>query len=97
MSEVDFFAVQQDFGKNIYIASLIETLNNIGDVLNVTDLKFFNKVGGGQYSVNTPTMPYSDSTTKQLDTSTYQTIFVDYDEVFEIKFPNKDIKINFVF
>lgn len=93
----DFFAVQQDFGKNIYIASLIETLNNIGDVLNVTDLKFFNKVGGGQYSVNTPTMPYLDSTTKQLDTSTYQTIFVDYDEVFEIKFPNKDIKINFVF
>lgn len=93
----EFFAVQQDFGNNMYLSSLIESLNNIGDVLNVTDLKFFNKVGGTQYSLNTPTMPYSDSTTKQLDISTYQTIFVDYDEIFEIKFPSKDIKINFVF
>ena len=78
------------------MASLIESLNNIGNVLNVTQIKIFNKVGGN-YSVNQTTMPFIDASTKQIDTSAHQTIFVAYDEIYEIKNPNVDIKINFVF
>jgi len=92
----DFFNEQMYFGNNIYMASLIESLNNIGNVLNVTQIKIFNKVGGN-YSVNQTTMPFIDASTKQIDTSAHQTIFVAYDEIYEIKNPNVDIKINFVF
>lgn len=92
----DFFNEQMYFGNNIYMASLIESLNNIGNVLNVTQIKIFNKVGGN-YSVNQTTMPFIDAATKQIDTSAHQTIFVAYDEIYEIKNPNVDIKINFVF
>lgn len=92
----DFFNEQMYFGNNIYMASLIESLNNIGNVLNVTQIKIFNKVGGN-YSVNQTTMPFIDVSTKQIDTSVHQTIFVAYDEIYEIKNPNVDIKINFVF
>lgn len=93
----NFFELEKDFGKNIYLSSLIESLNNIGSVYNVTDIKIFNKVGMGKYSLNQTTMPYIDSTTKQIDLSQHQTLFVEYDEIYEIKFPNEDIKINFVF
>lgn len=92
----DFFNSQMYFGNNIYLASLIESLNNIGNVLNVTQIKIFNKVGGN-YSVNQTTMPFLDATTKQIDLSAHQTLFVNYDEIYEIKNPNVDIKINFVF
>jgi hypothetical protein len=92
----NYFSTQNYFGNNIYLASLIESLNNIGDVFNVTQIKFYNKVGGN-YSLNQTTMPYVDDVTKEIDVSNHQTIFVEYDEIYEIKYPNSDIKINFVF
>lgn len=92
----NYFTSQNYFGNNIYISNLIESLNNIGNVFNVTQIKFYNKVGGN-YSVNQTTMPFKDDATKEIDISNHQTIFVDYDEIYEIKYPNNDIKINFVF
>lgn len=92
----NYFSTQNYFGNNIYLANLIESLNNIGDVYNVTQIKFFNKVGGN-YSSNQTTMPFVDNTTKEINISTHQTLFVEYDEIYEIKYPNSDIKINFVF
>lgn len=92
----EYFNSQKIFGNNIYLSSLIETLNNIGNVFNVTQVKIFNKVSG-TYSVNQTSMAYLDATTKEIDVSTHQTIFVEYDEIYEIKYPNSDIKINFVF
>lgn len=90
------FESEKNFGTNIYLANLIESLNNIGNVFNVTSIKIFNKVGGN-YSVNQTSMAYLDSTTKEIDLSGHQTLFAEYDEIFEIKFPSSDIKINFVF
>jgi hypothetical protein len=34
-------------GENIYISSLIELINNVGGVLNVVDLRIYNKIGQG--------------------------------------------------
>lgn len=90
------FESEKNFGTNIYLANLIESLNNIGNVFNVTSIKIFNKVGGN-YSVNQTSMAYLDDTTKEIDLSGHQTLFAEYDEIFEIKFPSSDIKINFVF
>lgn len=92
----NYFSTQNYFGNNIYLADLIESLNNIGNVYNVTQIKFFNKVDGN-YSTNQTSMPFANETTKEIDISVHQTLFVEYDEIYEIKYPNSDIKINFVF
>ncbi len=83
-----------EMGENVYLAQLIENINNVGGVLNVTDIKIFNKVGD-KYSLNEISQPYSDDATKQIDISDDYTLFGEPDAMFEVKFPNKDIKVRF--
>jgi hypothetical protein len=80
-------------GENIYLSSLIETINNVGGVLNVIDLRVYNKVGGGKYSLNEISQPYIDATTKQIDISADYTLFGDPVSMFEVKYPTLDIKV----
>jgi hypothetical protein len=63
-----YFSTQNYFGNNIYLSDLIESLNNIGNVLNVTSIRIFNKVGGN-YSLNQTSMPFVDATTMEIDLS----------------------------
>ena len=79
-------------GDSIYMANLIETINNVGGVLNVVDLRVYNKVGG-DYSLNEISQPYIDTATKQIDIATYYTLYGEPTSMFEIKFPNTDIKV----
>jgi len=79
-------------GENIYMSSLIETINNVGGVLNVIDLRVYNKVGGN-YSLNEISQPYLDSVTRQVDISYDYTLFGDPVSMFEIKNPTMDIKV----
>ena len=81
-----------DMGENIYVSPLIETINNIGGVLNIIDIRFYNKVGGGKYSLNEISQPYYDVTTKQIDMSD-MTLFGEPTTMFEIKYPTKDILV----
>jgi hypothetical protein len=84
-------------GQSIYLSNLIENLNNIGGVLNVVNVEVLNFVGG-QYSNNTTTQQLLSSNQQSspivntLDTSDF-TIFGEPNGMFEIKFPNRDIKI----
>lgn len=84
-------------GQSIYLSNLIENLNNIGGVLNVVNVEVLNFVGG-QYSNNTTTQQLLSSDQQSspivntLDTSDF-TIFGEPNGMFEIKFPNRDIKI----
>lgn len=79
-------------GENIYLSPLVETINNVGGVLNVIDLRIFNKVGNG-YSLNEISQPYLDADTRQVDISFDYTLYGDPVSMFEIKFPNTDIKV----
>jgi hypothetical protein len=79
-------------GDNIYLSPLIENINNVGGVLNVIDLRIYNKVGNG-YSVNEISQPYIDETTRQIDIASDYTLFGDPITMFEIKFPAQDIKV----
>lgn len=82
-------------GQDIYLSQLIEVVNNIGGVLNVIDFRVYNKVGFGIYSLNRTGQTLIDSTTGQIDLLGQNAIFADYDEIFEIKYPEKDIKVRF--
>ena len=79
-------------GDNIYLSPLIENINNVGGVLNVIDLRIFNKVGNG-YSVNEISQPYIDTATRQIDIASDYTLFGDPITMFEIRFPQIDIKV----
>lgn len=79
-------------GQNIFLAQLIETINNVAGVLNVIDIKIYNKFGG-KYSVNQTSQPYLNSETRQIDLTDDFALFGEYDTMFEIKFPNSDIKV----
>jgi len=89
-----FFDINKwEMGQNIYITQLIEIINNVAGVLNVVDLRIFNKVGQGQYSSNEIPQPYIDEETRQIDLLSEYTIFGDPTGMFEIKIPSKDIKV----
>ena len=94
-SITEYFNINKwDMGDNIYISQLVENINNVGGVLNVTDLRVFNKVNeNGQYSLNEISQPYIDEDTKQIDLLGKYTLFGSPNSMFEIKFPNKDIKV----
>ncbi len=83
-----------DMGDNIYLSQLVENINNVGGVLNVTDLRVFNKVNeNGKYSLNEIAQPYIDEETRQIDLLGKYTLFGAPNSMFEIKYPNTDIKV----
>jgi len=91
----EYFDINKwDMGDNIYISQLVENINNVGGVLNVTDLRVFNKVNeNGKYSLNEIAQPYIDSDTRQIDLLGRYTLFGEPNAMFEIKYPNRDIKV----
>jgi len=83
-----------DMGDNIYLSQLVENINNVGGVLNVTDLRVFNKVNeNARYSLNEIAQPYIDDDTRQVDLLGKYTLFGAPNSMFEIKYPNTDIKV----
>ena len=90
----DFMDINKHFmGENIYLAQLIENINNVSGVLNVIDLRVYNKVGAGSYSINEIQQPLLDESTRQIDLLGEYTIFGEPTSMFEVKFPEKDIKV----
>ena len=89
---VDYFDIQKwGMGDNIYLSQLLEQINTIPGVLNVVDLRVYNKVGEGRYSANEVPQPYISEETRQIDLLGEYTLFGDPVGMFEIKFPEKDV------
>ena len=82
-----------EMGDNIYLSQLVENINNVAGVLNVTDLRAFNKVNeNGKYSFNQIAQELIDTSTNQINLERY-TLFGVPNAMFEIKYPNSDIKV----
>ena len=89
----DYFDIKKwQMGQNIYISQLVEAINNVAGVHNVVDIKIFNKVGGN-YSLNATSQSYIDVITREINLTNDYVLFAEYDTMFEIKFPNADIKV----
>ena len=82
-----------NLGDDIYLGQLSETINNIAGVLNVVEIRAYNKVGGANYSANEISQPYIDEETRQIDLLGEFKLFGEPNAMFEIKRPNYDIKI----
>lgn len=88
----DYFNINNhEMNENIYLGNLIEAINNVSGVLNVIEIRIYNKVGG-QYSLNETSMEYLDINTRQINPVDY-TLFGEIDGQFQCRFPQKDIKV----
>lgn len=80
-----------DMNVDIYLGNLIEQVNNVTGVINILDYRFYNKISNG-YSVNEIEQPYLNETTREINLIN-NTLYSSLDSMFEIKYPNKDIKL----
>jgi hypothetical protein len=90
-----------EMGDTIYLGQLTESVSNVGGVINVTDVRVYNEVGGGEYSLNeisqaystTPVLVGTNTNNRQVDLTEDYALFGEHKTMFEIKFPSKDIRI----
>jgi hypothetical protein len=89
----DYFDVNgQTMGQNIYLSDLSKELNLIDGVLNIIEMKIFNKIGG-QYALGQVIQSYANNETNEIDTKGNLTLFGNFNTMFEIKYPTSDIRV----
>jgi hypothetical protein len=86
-----FNPLTQQLGKNIYVSEIRRLIQNENGVISISDIQFFNNVGG-QYSSSQTSQRYSDSATRQIELVA-DTIFAEPTQIYQIRFPNKDINV----
>lgn len=78
-------------GKNVNVSDIRRIIQDIPGVSTLADIKIFNKTGG-QYSSSETSQRYSDKTTKQIELID-DTIFAQPNQIYQVRFPEKDIKV----
>ena len=80
----DMFVEKMDIGQPIYITKIYDKLNNLEEIVDVTNVEIENKSGGN----------YSDDTLnlKQYISADGRILYAPENVVYELKFPNLDIK-----
>jgi hypothetical protein len=86
-----FSSAVRGLGQNILLSELNRLVQEENGVVSVTDISVFGKVGG-QYSSAETSMPYSNNLTKQISL-TDNTIFAQPNQIYQIRFPSKDIVV----
>ena len=81
----------RELGQNLNVSDLRRLVQDIGGVNTLAEIRVYNKVGG-QYSSSETSQRYVDNTTKQIDLVD-DTVFAEPDQIYQIRFPKKDIKV----
>jgi hypothetical protein len=82
----------RQLGQNVYLSEIKSIVQNTNGVLTVASLDIFNEVGG-QYSSAETSMEYADPATKLIQ-PVDDTIFAQPSQVYQIRYPNKDIRVS---
>jgi hypothetical protein len=80
-----------NLGNNIYLSELKSNIQRLNGVISISSLDVINEVGG-QYSSAQTSMAYSDEerrVIKPID----ETIYAEPNQVYQIRFPEKDIRV----
>ena len=86
-----FSPSNRQMGENVYVSEIRKRIQNLDGVISISDVQFFNKVGG-QYSSSQTSQRYIDPATKQIELIA-DTIFAEPTQMYQIRFPNKDINV----
>lgn len=88
----NYFNIQnKQMNEDIMLNNLFNKIMDIEGVNNIIDLKIFNKVGGN-YSINPIEQEILNETTGEIKIIN-NTIYSTQDSMFEIKYPEKDIRV----
>jgi hypothetical protein len=86
-----FSPLDRQLGQNVVVSELRRLIQAENGIISISDMRFFNKVGG-QYSSFQTSQPYSNTATKQIGLVA-DTIFAEPSQIYQIRFPNKDIVV----
>jgi hypothetical protein len=87
-----FFSIdKRKMGDPLFVGNLNREIGSVSGVENVIETRVFNKIGG-EYSSSEVSQTYSDTVTKEISQSD-NTIFMKSNQIYQIRFPNKDIKV----
>jgi hypothetical protein len=87
-----FSPTVRGLGQNVYISEIKRLIQSENGVISISEIRVFNRVGG-QYSSSQTSQKYLNSTTKQIDLVA-DTIFAEPTQIYQIRFPNKDINVS---
>ena len=88
----DYFNIgNNDMNQDVFLGRLEKEIFNANGVINIISMRVFNKVGNG-YSLNTISQEVNNSTEREI-TIINNSLYSDGDSMFEIKYPEKDIKV----
>jgi len=86
-----FDYTKRKMGDPLFVGALNKIIGGVTGVVNVIDTRVYNKVGG-EYSLSEVSQAYKDVTTKEI-TQSDNIIFMKSNQIFQIRFPNKDIQV----
>jgi hypothetical protein len=88
----DYFSIdKRKMGDPLFVGDLMRLVGQISGVVNVVEIRVYNMTGG-EYSSSEVSQSYKDEQTKEILQSD-MTIFMKSNQIYQIRFPNKDIKI----
>jgi hypothetical protein len=88
----DYFTPENSqLGKNVNLSELRRLIQGQNGVISLSDISVFNKVGG-QYSSSQTSQRYLNPATRQIELID-DTIFAEPSQIYQIRFPNKDITV----
>ena len=80
-----------EMGQDLSLGELRSQIMNQPGVLNIVNLRIYNKVGG-QYSQSITSQPYGNNSTREIALLD-DTIYAQPDEILQVRYPEKDIAI----
>lgn len=89
---IEYFSIEKRrMGDPLFVGELSKEIGDVSGVVNVISIKVFGKVGQ-EYSTNEASVGYTNESTKEIRQSD-MTIYMKSNQIFQIRFPNKDIKV----
>jgi hypothetical protein len=89
---IKFFNIdKRKMGDPLFIGDLMRIIGNVSGVINVVEIRVYNKLGGN-YSLSEVNQAYKNDITKEILQSD-MTIYMKSNQIFQIRFPNIDIKV----
>jgi len=82
---------KRKMGDPLFLGDLFKEIGNESGVINVVEIRVYS-LTGGQYSLSEPSQAYKDPATKEILQSD-MTVFMKPNQIFQIRFPNRDIKV----
>jgi len=87
-----FDASNLEMGQNVNISELRKQIQNENGIISIASLKVFNKVGGS-YSSSQTSQRYANPQIREIELID-DTIFAEPTQIYQIRFPSKDINVS---